>query len=433
MKNHPVLASLLAFGLALSLTACSNGGDSSSSSSASPEIRLVNLTNANDLKLTIDSTTYGSNVASGSASPYSSVTAGTYTVIASSASGILSSSTTTSVALVADTQYTTVAYERGGQIRVLKITETTTTPSTGFAILTVNNVDSDAGMLDVYVVAPGTDIGDLTPTYSVPVTGTSLSSSVTAGTYDIVVTSNNNPGDVRLKMTAVQFTSTEVANLVLTPTSGGALVDGALVEEDGAVSFVRNSKARVRVVAALPAGTGQNPVIRTTVGGTTLSTVTTPSVGSNYDLVPAGATTYTVSIDNVPLTSLPDNLFASGGDYTILVYGTSAPAADVNVLRDNNRLPGTGSRIRLVNGGVATAGLALSANSISLVSEVFFGDASAYSTVTAGSNVLVVTSPAVAFTTYSTTQTIASTSVYTLFVLNYTDSSTTKYVLTKDR
>lgn len=433
IKRSP-FALLLTLFLAGSMGACSSDGGSDSSSTTAPTIRLVNLTSANDLNLTVDSTGYGGSTASGTGTAYSSLSAATYSIFVSSASGLLSTSATSSVTLSADTDYSVVAYERGGQIKVLMITETTTDPSTGFALLTVNNADADAGNLDVYIVAPGTDVADLSPTFSVAASNSSLSNSVTAGTYDIVVTASGRPTDVRLRLPGIQLIGSEVANLVLTPTSGGALVDGALVRRQGSVTFARNPNARVRVVAALPAGTGQNPVVVATVGGTRLGQVTAPSVGSAYGLVPAGATTYEVSIDGTPLPSLPGHTFASGGDYTLLTYGTTAAAADVNILTDNNRLPAnSGSRIRLVNGGVPTAGLSLTANSISLVAEVVYGDTSAYSPITAGSNQLVVTSPAISFATYTSTQSIVASSVYTLFVLSYTDSTTTKYVLTKDR
>lgn len=432
MTKRSLFTLLSMFFLAASLCACSSGGDNSSSTQ--PTLRLVNLTGANDLNLTADSTGYGGNAASGAANSYSSLSAATYSLFVSSASGALSTSATSSVALSADTNYSAVAYERGGQIKVLVLTETDTTPSTGFALLTVNNADADAGNLDIYVVAPGVDVADLSPTFSVAVSSSSLSNSVAAGTYDIVVTANSKPTDVRLRLPSIQLAGSEVINLVLTPTSGGSLVDGALIRQQGSVTFIRNPSARVRVVAALPAGTGQNPVIAAAVGGTILGQVTAPSVGSAYGLVPAGATTYEVKIDGTPLTSLPAHTFASGGDYTILTYGTNAAAADVNVLTDSNRLPAnSGARIRLVNGGVPSAGLSLSANNISLVSEVVFGDSSAYASITTGSNQLVVTSPAISFTTYTSTQSIVASSVYTLFVLNYTDSATTKYVLTKDR
>lgn len=421
------------------LFACSSGGDDNSSSSVSPTVRLVNLTSASDLSLTADgsnsdSASYASNVVSGSASTSATLSADTYSILVSSAGGRLSTSATTSASFASDIDYSVVAYERGGQIRVLVLTESTTTPSSGFALLTVNNADSDAGNLDVYVVGIGADIADLSPTFSVSVGSSSLSNSVAAGTHDIVVTAAGKPNDVRMRLASVQLANPEVVDLVLTPTSGGALLDGALVRQGGVISFTRNPNARVRVAAGLPAGTGQNPVVQVTVGGTTLGQVTAPSVGGSYGLVPAGSTSYEVRIDGTPLASVPPQTFASGGDYTVLVYGTSVVAADVNVLTDSNRLPAnSGARIRLANAGVSTAGLSLSANNIALVSEVIYGDASPYASISAGSNQLVVTSPAVSYTTYTSTQSISGSSVYTLFVLHYIDSSTTKYVLTKDR
>lgn len=435
MRLLPRIVPLLL--LAGFLCACSSGGGDdgdSSTSSSSGSVRLVNLTSASDLVLTADSTARASSVASGQASSYVSLSVATYSVFVSSTSGLLSTSATSSVSVAADADYSVVAYERGGQIKLLVLTETTTTPSSGFALVSVNNADSDAGNLDVYVVAPGTDVADLAPTFSVSAGGSSISNSIIAGTYDIVATASSKPTDIRLRLQSVQISNADVVNLVLAPTTGGALVDAALIKQQGIVSFLRNPNARVRVAAGLPAGSGQNPVVVASVAGTTLRQVTAPSVGSAYGLVPAGGAAYEVRIDGVPIASLAAQTFSSGGDYTILVYGSNPSTAHVNVLVDNNRLPAnSGARIRLVNAGVSAAGLSLSANNISLVSEVVFGDSSAYSSTSSGSTQLVVTSPAVAFTTYTTSQSIAASSAYTLFVLNYTDSATAKYVLTKDR
>lgn len=434
MTTRPAFRFFVLLLVSCLLQACSSGDDDSDSSTTSPTVRLVNLTSAGDLTLTAGSASHGSSAAAGEANAYTSLSADTYSIFASSASGLLSTSATASVSFADDTAYSVVAYERGGQVKTLVLTETDTDPSTGFALVTVNNADADAGNLDVYVVAPAANIADLAPTFSVAVSAGSLSNSVIAGTYDIVVTASGKPADVRLRLSSVQLVGSQVINLVLTPTAGGALVDGALVRQQDTVSFMRNPNARVRIAAGLPAGSGNNPVIVANVGGTSLGQVTAPSVGSSYGLVPAGTSSYEVRIDGTPLTSLPPHTFASGADYTLLAYGTSVAAADVNVLTDNNRLPAnSGARIRLVNAGVSTAGLSMAANNIALVSEVVFGDTSTYSAISAGSNQLVVTSPAVSFTTYTSTQAISTSSVYTLFVLNYTDSATTKYVLTKDR
>jgi len=429
MQRRTFYAWLFVAVAALMCSACGGGGKSSTASTTS-YIRLVNATQVDNLSLSASTTTQNSNVAASQASGYASIAAATYSVIVSAANNALATSATNSLSLAADVYYTVVAYARGGQIKLLAITDNKTAPATGFASLTIANADSDAGTLDVYVVAPGTALSGLSPTFSnVTPTGISLTNSITAGTYDIIATAYNKPTDVRLTMSSVQLTSTEIATLALTATSGGSLVDGALVVQQGGVQVQPANKARVRVVAAFPAVGSVNATVATTVGGTALGSITAPSVGT-YSLVPANSTTYTINVDGVAVGSLPATTFASGGDYTVLVYGASSNAPQVSILPDNNQLPTSGAKIRLVNAAVSSGGLALSDNFVPLFSELGYGTASDYLGVTAGSSLLQLTSPVSTFTPYSTTINILTNGVYSLFVLGATDALE---VLSKDK
>ncbi|MGC3982523.1 MAG: DUF4397 domain-containing protein [Steroidobacteraceae bacterium] len=416
---------------ALLCSACGGSDDSSSSSSSNTYVRLVNATQVNNLKLTVSSTTSASGISSGSASDYASMTAATYSAIVSVDDGSLSTSSSTSLTMSADTYYSVVAYARGGQIKLLILTDTVSTPATGFAALTIANAGTDAGNVDVYTVSPGTSVtSDMSPTFSsVSAGSSSLTNSISAGTYDIVVTASSKPNDVRLTMSSVTLTSTEVATLTLTSTSGGSLVDGAMIQQKGAVQLYPANKARVRVVAAFAAGTA-NPTVAASIGGTTLNSVTAPSIGT-YTLVPANSSTYTVGVNGVTLGTLPSQIFASGGDYSILVFGTDVNSASVEVLTDNNQLPSSGAKIRLINGAVSTAGISLSANYVPLFSEQSYGTASDYVGITTGSTLFQLTSPVTAFSSYSATVTVLSGGVYSLFVLGNTTSAIE--VLSKDK
>ncbi len=419
--------------IALAATSLSACGGSDSSTSTPAHLRLVNATGVDALKLTADTTTINSGISNGTASSYASIDADTYSVFVSATDGSLATSATASYALTADDYYTVVAYARGGQIKLLAITDDVDTPATNFASLTIANAGSDAGALDVYIVTPGSSISDLTPTFSnVSAAGTSLTNSVSAGTYDIIVTAYNKPADVRLTMSSVTLSSLQIATLALTSTTGGALVNGVLVEQKGAVTLYQSNKARVRVAAAFSASGSSNAVVATTVAGSALASVTAPSIGA-YNLVPANASEYTISVagNAVSALALPDAIFASGGDYTILVYGTDTSDAAVSVFTDNNQLPSSGAKIRLINGAVSTGGLSLSASYVPLFSEITYGESSGYLGITTGSTLLKLTSPVSAFTSYSTTVSITSGSVYSLFVLGSTSDALE--ILSKDK
>jgi hypothetical protein len=427
MKRHFLYSWLFIITASL-LSACGGG---SSSSSTNGSIRLVNATQVAGLTLTVTDNATISNIGVGAASGYTSLGAASYSVIVSAPNGSLATSTTASVTITADVQYTVVAYARGGQIKLLTLTDSQTAPTGGFASVTAINAGQDAGTLDVYMVSPGSSITNLTATFSsVAASSTSLTQLVTAGTYDIIVTGYSNPSDLRLTIPSVALTSGEIVSVVLTSTTGGALVDGALVQQGGSVQLQPAVKARVRVAAAF--GDSSNTGVVTTVGGTSIGSITSPSVGA-YALVPANSTAYTISVAGTAVGTLPSATFASGGDYTILVYGALPTTPSVVVLTDSNLLPSTGAKIRLINMSVSTAGLSLSDNYTPLFSEIPYGTTSAYVGVVAGTSLLQLTSPsASAFAAYNTSVSILSGSVYSLFVLD-THSATIPPSLKKDR
>jgi len=377
-------------------------------------------------------------VAEGTAGSYGAAAAGAYTVNVSTSDGSLTASTQT-LNLTGAVNYTLVAYQRGGVINTLLLTDNITAPASGFASFTVDNYSPDAGAVDVFVTAPGADISNLSPTITNLTANTaSVTQSISAGTYDIVVTATNKPTDVRLTLHSVSLQSTEIAVLALTSTVGGALVDGTIVQQGGAVQLQRVTEARVRLVAAFPSTNNTNSIVTADVGGVAVQPVTSPSVGS-YTLVPANSTVSSVSVDATAATNLPTTTFVSGGDYTVLAHNDPTNPSVV-VFTDSNLLPSTGAKIRLVNAGVPTGGLALVDNFVPLVTGLLYGQASPYSGVASGTSTIQVTSPVQSFNPTNSNESVSLVSggVYTLFVLGKFDTSNASgtqplVVLNKDR
>ncbi|HEX2584776.1 MAG TPA: hypothetical protein VHL14_06570, partial [Steroidobacteraceae bacterium] len=115
--------------------------------------------------------------------------------------------------------------------------------------------------------------------------------------------------------------------------------------------------------------------------------------------VSAGTTIQSIAVTTgsnpaIQLTP-PATALAAGNDYTLLVYGPSSGPV-VSLLTDNNQSP-TSARIRLVNVAVPGMGgsgvITLTDNNLTLVSQLPYGTASAYSTVNTGTSVLTLTSP----------------------------------------
>jgi hypothetical protein len=182
----------------------------------------------------------------------------------------------------------------------------------------------------------------------------------------------------------------------------------------------------VRVVSALPASAAAAVVA--TVGAQTLAPVYSPNPGA-YTLVTGGTSSYSITAGGAAVSGLPAATFATGADYTILVYGTTA-APKVSVFADDNhQAVGGQTNLRLVNGGInATGGVTLYNNNVVVATSVGYGAASTYvGTISSGVSTLQLVTPGV--TPVTATAQLVSGSVYTVFVL---DSTLTPYIV-KDR
>jgi hypothetical protein len=146
--------------------------------------------------------------------------------------------------------------------------------------------------------------------------------------------------------------------------------------------------------------------------------------------VPGGSTSYTVSVAGTAVATVPAATFATGGDFTILVYGTvSSPS--ISIFTDNNQLPASsGIKLRLVNAGVtATGGLSMYVNNIQVANSLGYGAASAYfNTAVATTSTLQLIEAGLAPVS-ATISTSTPGAIYTVFVI---DTTLTPYVI-RDR
>ena len=423
------LKSLAAVALAALVAACGSGNNNSSPAT----VRLINASHSANLTLTLNGAAQFSNVSAASATTYAQVTASSYTLSVASPNGSLSSSTQV-IGLASSQVYSVLAYDRDGAIVALVFAENQTVPSSGFSLLGVSNDSPDSGSLDLYVVPPGTStVAGLAPTFqSVGFGAAPLFATFASGTYEIVATATGNPNDVRFKIPSQQLAGTQIVLLGFTSTSGGALVNGVVAIQGGAVSFTPTTSARVRVVSALPvSGTSQ---VSATVGGTAFAPVFSPNPGT-YTLVPGGATSYSISVAGTAIASPPAATFTAGGDFTILVYGTSASSPAVSIFTDNNQTPIAGDvNLRLVNAGVTVSGgLTMYDNNVQVASAVAYGAASAYFGVTeSATSTLQLIAPTLTPLTVTPSLNVPA-SVYTVFVIDGAMSPTTSLSIIRDR
>ena len=434
MRNFRIWTGIVAAFAAAALVACGGGGKGSSGDSAN--VRLINatLTHAS-LSLLANASTVVTATAVDTASAYVNVPAGSPTLqINDSASGAVLA--TTAPTVTKGQHFALLAYESGGNVRTAVIAEDTAAPTTGTAALRIFDTATDAGAVDVYVTDPAVDITTLSsPTFTFA-SSTSVQASALLsfgpGTYRVRVTGAGNATDLRLDIPSVVLANQNIASVILTPTTGGTLANGAMLLQQGTYAATRNTSARVRLAAAVSG----NASVTAAAGGISIGTgVVAPAIGA-YTNVAAGSA-INISVNGASIGA-PAAALTAGSDTTLLVYG-NAGSATATLIADDNHLPSvaTNFKLRLLNGVTgAAAPLTLDVNFAVVASNVTPGSASSYAVVAAGTagtlTQISVTSPASLLAFYGPVNVpIPGNSVFTLFMLG--DASAPSGLLRKDR
>ena len=395
------------------LAACGGGGDSSTA-----QMRLLNASiGYAALDMSVDSTTVNSAVAYAGVGSYADVkTSATGTEIQSNSVGsTLASSTPT---LAAGSHYAMIAYGSAGSLQTTLLQEDQEAPASGKSKLLVLNLAPDAGSMDVYVTGADETL-DTASTVAAGIAAGSGSGyvSLNSGTFRVRLTAAGSKSDVRLDIPSITLPSAGVSTLVLTGSTGGVLVNGIQLIQQGATTNFPNTTARARLVAAV----GGSALVSGSVGQTALMpTSVAPTIG-DYTTLTAGAADLSVYV-NGQLMSFAKPTLVAGNDYTLMVWGTAANP-QLSVLTDDNRLPTsptTTAKIRLVNGVASAAtGLTLNVDYSALASNVVAGTASTAQTTPASTAALLtVTSPSSTTPVYSLSDLgITAGYVYTVFVM----------------
>ncbi len=425
--------------VAMALGAALLGGCGGNSSSGSAQLRLLNASvGYPSLDMAVNGTVQNSAVAYGTAGNYVGVSTDAITTsVAIAGSG--TSLSTASRTLGKDVHYTQVAYGWQGQIKTALIQEDTAAAPSGSASLSVLNLAPDAGNVDVYLSGANDPISNAT-LVATNVAGGSGSgfSQVGAGTYRLRVTGYGDNTDLRLDVQGLTLSSTQVATLILTSTSGGLLVNAIGMQQQSTVSAYTNTLARARVVAAV-SGNGK---VSLTLGSTTIATgMTSPNPYAPYAQLTSGTLPVTLSVNGAAV-AVPDQALTAGHDYTFLVWGDVA-SPQMTLIDDDNRLPTNASnaKIRLVNAmnGSAAAPLTLVSDIAgTMANNVDVGTASPFFANLPGSTSvrLQVISPLqVTPLVDLQNQNILPKSVYTMFVFGdpTTSPSSLTYALQKQR
>lgn len=416
------LALLAALASSVLLAACGGGGGGGSGNT---NLRAINLTtDLPSLDLFTSDTRRFSALATDAVATSISLEANTYTLNVKKA-GDGASLFTGSYTLAKDQNYTAVIWGRETALRVSTLPEDENTDNITDATnakVRFFNATTDTGAVDVFITAAAADLGEAQPIQTALTSG-SLSGfrDISAASYRLRVTGAGDPNDVRLDIPSITLPAKKYATLVLTAGAGGVLVNGTLIEQRAGVTTLKNTRARVRMVASV--GAAGN--VGASLGGTTLvGALRSPGVGP-YTLVASGAQELIVRVNGVAI-STATRTFAPGADYTLLAYGAEN-AGTVAVLTDDNRLPNVNTRakIRIVNGLPGTDRLTMQVDYLTqtATSDIPTGTASPYATVAAaGSTRLDITSPTAVdplftLTAASGANLLQAQGVYTVFML----------------
>lgn len=398
--------------MALVVAGCGSSGDSSGDSAS---LRVANATISHPtLDLLVNGGAALSGTATDTVSAYAGTTSGSTTLQLNDTGTALTTSVPT---LTGGAHYTLFAYESNGAVKTVVLNEDQALPTTGSAYLRVYNVAADAGKLDVYITSPTADLATVGSPISLT-TGTVPYSTAyalqSAGTYRVRVTGYGNKADLRLDM-PITLASQQVATVVLSPASGGVLLNGSTLIQQSTYTATRNTNTRVRLAAAVSG----NATVAASTGTTTIDSGSVAPAFGYYALVPASSA-LNVSVNGASVAA-PATALVAGADMTLFVYGAPG-AATASLLLDDNRLPTdvTTVKLRLINGITGGVGaLTLTANTALVASGIAAGAASGYASVLGSTNPmnLTLTSSTAAGNYYTNTSyTLNSGSVYAVMM-----------------
>lgn len=411
--------------LLLSATVALIGGCGGASDDDDATVRVINAsTNYGALDLHVDDTLRSSAIAYGQTSGYIGFEAGSHTTTLTR-TGSTTALSSVSRTLSSDYGTTVIAYQADGSLKTAQLSDSESAPSSGRAKLLVFNASPDAGSVDVYLSGSSDTLDNATLVASSVSAGSSSGSYTTvgSGTYRLRIAAAGSTTDLRLDAASMTLDSQGVYALVVTPTSGGVLVNSLLVRQGGAITQLDTDLARVRLVSAV---TSSGTVGAAFNGSTLATSVASPAIGS-YALVKAGSATPTISVNGASLSTAAITL-AAGSDSTLLVWGPAA-SASLSVIGDDNRLPAssTSAKIRLIHGASINSNpLTLTANYSAVAENIALGAASTPTSVTAGSSTTIEVSDTTLSTAlYSVSDvTLSARGVYTVFMLGSGSSVT---------
>ena len=364
-----------------------------------------------------------SGTAAGTASAYTGVDRGSYTFQVKSSSGAGTAATVAGTVTKTD-HFSVVTSLTGGTATATFLTDEETSPASGNAKLRIFNAASgEAPSVDVYLSTNACDALTVTDTpFASAVTGlqtaySQLTAGSTGSTWNVCVFANGDTTTLLLDIPALTLKNQEIATLILTHTAGGVLLNGAVLDQQGAMTPYTSTLARVRVAADATVG-GTGGLVTVTINGNAITTqAASPSVGS-YVTIPSGALTTSIIVDGVTTNGVTLPSATAGSDYTLLVTGSQSNPAATLITDDNTPSTSTTQQVKArvingVNGGSGTVSATVDAKTLG---NAAFGAASPYVTLVATTGTSTVL-PSIGTTPATlVNQSFTASEVYTVFI-----------------
>lgn len=209
--HNPIrqVAVFLLTGAVLASSAC--GG-----SSHKTQLRAMNATpQESEIDVSLDSNSFASNVAYGTASDYSSVGAGSHT-LQIYPPGVATAFIDETISLTSGDKYTVVSANVLSSANTILLIDENSTPASKTAELRIVNASPALGTVDVYIVSPGTNLSTVSPTISgLAFEEVSTYQSLTASTaYEVYFTLANQK-TAQIDSGPVTYTNGEVRTMVV--------------------------------------------------------------------------------------------------------------------------------------------------------------------------------------------------------------------------
>ena len=423
-----------AIGAALALPLLSGCGDENAQKGF---VRIINATTEYTSLDLYTQASDGSNdlvvsgTAAGAASAYTGIDKGSYTFNVKSGSGA-SNATSTTGSISKTDHYSLVTYLTGGVAKAQFLSDEEDNPASGNTKLRIfNAATSEASSVDVYLTSNPCNALTVTDTaFAAAQTGLQATySQVTSQSWNVCVFPTGDKTTLLLDIPSLTLKDQEIATLILTHTAGGVLLNGAVLDQQGAMTGYTSAISRVRVAADPVSG-----VTTVALNNTELTANAAAQSISSYVTIPSAALTAAVTIDGVTtnVTTLP--AAASGSDYTLLITGTSSNPTTTLITDDNSVSTSTTQTVkaRVINGVNNGSGSVSATIDNKTVGTAAFGLASSpYVTIPATTGTSTVQASITTNPASLTSQTFAASGVYTVFI--WGDASAPKLAVQQDR